>query len=449
MRIVKSIAVLAAAVAIATPALAADYKPEFLEAPITIDHEQKGPAWGWVKSVKCVGDLLLATMDVATEFADTIKKRMYKKRSVEIFKKQAVTGRPYLKAISFLGAAIPAVKGLADLAFVEEEEEGAFIEFEDGSGEESAAEFAAKTEDGEKYPAAAFLYVPDPEKPSSWKLRIWETVAKKVTRRQLGRAAAALSPGGFRGQRVDLPSGEVGRVKAKLRALYKGLGVGPEGMPFWAADEETRDYNVFYIRDPQKLWLLRPDLVEAIHNTTEFIAEDGSTVTFRESSSLTGGTEIPPEEATKMDEEMKKQQEQIAALNEQIEKANGDITALTKERDELKAQVEAGERERAKAEARRVFAEEKAKAADFPEVALTRLGQRFADAEKSEGIAEAFQAEREYLASLAEEGAVKGMGPSVATGDEDALRNAANARAKEKNISYRDALIEISREAKT
>lgn len=81
-----------------------------------------------------------------------------------------------------------------------------------------------KTEEGMEFPREAYAYVGDPEKVETWKLRIWETPDKKVTVAQLGRAAAALSPGGFRGQPVDLPAEAVAGVKARIRAAYKQLG---------------------------------------------------------------------------------------------------------------------------------------------------------------------------------------------------------------------------------
>src|SRR5581483_9730894 len=65
-----------------------------------------------------------------------------------------------------------------------------------------------KTEDGHEYTAGAYAYVGDPEDPSTWKLRIEETPGK-VTAAQLGRAAAAFSPGGFRGRRVEIPEADV------------------------------------------------------------------------------------------------------------------------------------------------------------------------------------------------------------------------------------------------
>lgn len=96
---------------------------------------------------------------------------------------------------------------------------------------------AKKTDDGEEYPREAYLYVPDPEAPSSWKLRIWESPSKKVTRAQLGRAAAAFSPGGYRGQKVQLPADEKEAVKKKLVALYRKDGVEDEEIPKYLFEE--------------------------------------------------------------------------------------------------------------------------------------------------------------------------------------------------------------------
>ncbi|MBU2177636.1 MAG: hypothetical protein KJ556_21295, partial [Gammaproteobacteria bacterium] len=99
---------------------------------------------------------------------------------------------------------------------------------------------AMKTEDGAKFPSEAYAYVPDREKPSTWKLRLWEDPTKKVTRRQLGAAAAALSPGGFRGQKVDIPSSDLPAVKRKIRAAYRSLEVADEDMPRWVKEAELR-----------------------------------------------------------------------------------------------------------------------------------------------------------------------------------------------------------------
>lgn len=78
-----------------------------------------------------------------------------------------------------------------------------------------------KTEDGAEFPAEAYAYVPDPERPGTWKLRLWETPAQKETPRQVGMAVAALSPEGFRGNRVEIPKEDLPKVKARLRAAWK------------------------------------------------------------------------------------------------------------------------------------------------------------------------------------------------------------------------------------
>ena len=77
-----------------------------------------------------------------------------------------------------------------------------------------------KTEDGESYPASAYAYAPDLEKPSTWKLRLWESPDKKETAAQVGRAVAAIGKG-FRGQKVRLPADAVSGVKAKIRAAWR------------------------------------------------------------------------------------------------------------------------------------------------------------------------------------------------------------------------------------
>lgn len=99
---------------------------------------------------------------------------------------------------------------------------------------------AVKTEDGSEYPSSAFAYVPDAEKPSTWKMRLWEDPTKKVTRSQLGREAAALSPGGFRGQKADIPSEDLGMVKRNIRSAYRGLDISEEEMPKWIKETEMR-----------------------------------------------------------------------------------------------------------------------------------------------------------------------------------------------------------------
>ena len=66
-----------------------------------------------------------------------------------------------------------------------------------------------KMEGGEQYPAAAFAYVPDPNTPSTWKLRLWDSPTTKETVAQVSRAATALTSAGFRGNKVQIPAADL------------------------------------------------------------------------------------------------------------------------------------------------------------------------------------------------------------------------------------------------
>src|SRR5262245_34527498 len=84
---------------------------------------------------------------------------------------------------------------------------------------------ATKTDGGAQFTAKAYLIVPDPEQPSTWKVRVEETPGK-VTVAQLGRAAAALTKG-FRGNKVQASAEEIAAAKRKLRGLYRKMDAEP------------------------------------------------------------------------------------------------------------------------------------------------------------------------------------------------------------------------------
>jgi len=87
-----------------------------------------------------------------------------------------------------------------------------------------------KTDNGKRFTADAYLIVPDPESPSTWKVRIEETPGK-VTVAQLGRAYAALTKG-FRGNKVQASSDAVSSALKRLKGLYKKLDAP------WPADKK-------------------------------------------------------------------------------------------------------------------------------------------------------------------------------------------------------------------
>lgn len=127
--------------------IAKNYDPKFCEAPITIDHQQSGPAYGWVDTVKADGDKLkVAFKDVPQEFEKDVNDGKYKKVSVELYRNLEGKGA-YLKAVSFLGAATPQVKGLEPIKFMESESDTYEFESEDVEDDKTQTFSEADIED--------------------------------------------------------------------------------------------------------------------------------------------------------------------------------------------------------------------------------------------------------------------------------------------------------------
>ena len=82
-----------------------------------------------------------------------------------------------------------------------------------------------KTEGGTKFPAAAYAYVPDPQSPSTWKIRLWASPSEKETTGQIGAAVAALGKG-FRGNQAEIPAAAMASVKRRVRAAWKRVNPG-------------------------------------------------------------------------------------------------------------------------------------------------------------------------------------------------------------------------------
>ena len=105
-------------------AIVASYNPAFLEAPVNLDHTDSGQAYGWIKSVAREGRKLVACLrQVAPELKEAVRSGRYKNRSVELLtpdhgsfpEASGIAGHPYLTGLAFLGAALPAVKGMAPI----------------------------------------------------------------------------------------------------------------------------------------------------------------------------------------------------------------------------------------------------------------------------------------------------------------------------------------------
>ena len=94
------------------------------------------------------------------------------------------------------------------------------------SPEEEAKMFRKRTTKSErvggrsvKFGSRDYAYVPDPEKSSTWKLRLTNTPGGSPDPRIVADAAAALGPG-FRGNKVQIPSAARSAVIAKVRRAW-------------------------------------------------------------------------------------------------------------------------------------------------------------------------------------------------------------------------------------
>lgn len=96
------------------------FKGETAGVPITIDHNKKGPAYGWVNQLKRSGDKLIASFkDVPEAFSKVVKQGLFKNVSMESRDPDGKGER--LRAVTFLGAQTPQIKDLETIEFSEDE----------------------------------------------------------------------------------------------------------------------------------------------------------------------------------------------------------------------------------------------------------------------------------------------------------------------------------------
>ncbi len=99
------------------------------EAPVTVDHERKGPALGWVSGLAKHGPKMFADVTkISDDFFQVLKGHQFKKRSIELFEKgHRLEGQ--FRALTFLGAAPPRVMGLADPIFSDNDGEPVIFDY--------------------------------------------------------------------------------------------------------------------------------------------------------------------------------------------------------------------------------------------------------------------------------------------------------------------------------
>lgn len=156
---------------------------------------------------------------------------------------------------------------------------------------------AFKTEFGRQFPMGDYAYVPDPTKPSTWKLRLTADPGGGVNARIVGAAVAALGPTGFRGRKVQIPSKDLPKVKAKVLAAWKSL---------------------------------HPDAKELPASLTKMNAVEEKAVFKLYMLGEKGGIDMSPEELEKRFEELEKSNAELADAN----------AALTKRADDAEAAFE-------------------------------------------------------------------------------------------------------------
>lgn len=111
--------------------IAAGYSPATHEAPLCVGHPKNNlPAYGWVAGLGASAGLLkMDTHQVDAQFSEMVSHGRFKKRSASFYPpghvKNPTPGKWYLRHVAFLGAQPPAVTGLKDIQFSEQEDAGA------------------------------------------------------------------------------------------------------------------------------------------------------------------------------------------------------------------------------------------------------------------------------------------------------------------------------------
>lgn len=117
---------------------AESYDPAVHEAPCTLGHPQHDdPAYGWVRGMHFTEDGVEADLeDLDPAFEGAVNARRYSYRSAAWYApdhpQNPRPGHLYLRHLGFLGAEVPAVKGLGPVQFAEDEGEGLLVFSEPG-----------------------------------------------------------------------------------------------------------------------------------------------------------------------------------------------------------------------------------------------------------------------------------------------------------------------------
>lgn len=181
------------------------------------------------------------------------------------------------------------------------------------------AGYATKTESGVEYPSSAYIIVEDAQKPTTWHLRYKEYVNGKltITPKMVGAAASALSPGGHRGQQVQLSPALKAKAKKELIRIYQNtLKVDKEKIPSHLFSQEGGTT----MTEPQTT------ILETLADLVGGILKKGE-------PAMTNPKPATIEPVTEVSVEA------FNALQKQVADQTARVEALSQERDALRTQV--------------------------------------------------------------------------------------------------------------
>lgn len=150
--------------------IAAGYSPATHEAPLCVGHPKNNlPAYGWVAGLGARAAVLtMDTHQVDAQFSEMVSSGRYKKRSASFYPpghpKNPTPGKWYLRHVAFLGAQPPAVPGLRDIQFSEQEDAGAVCFSELPTGTSIIQEKSTMNEEEQKRLAEAEKAAEDEKK---------------------------------------------------------------------------------------------------------------------------------------------------------------------------------------------------------------------------------------------------------------------------------------------
>ncbi len=287
--------------------------------------------------------------------------------------------------------------------------------------------------DAGEFPAAAYAYVPDESKPSTWKLRLWATPTGGPNAGVVGMAIAALGRG-FRGNKVEIPAADMAAVKAKVRVAWTKANSDKTAAEMPDGIKAAEDGN------PAEDHLAHSD--DRSHPAKD---DEGQFVTLAEGDAATKGVDHPMNIKTLQTLKLAEGADDVA-----IDAA---VMALAEER--------TAEKDRADTAELKLADVEKAKRSGEVEVELAEIANlgNLKPGEKAEFVSLAEDKPEIYAARLAERKALKpntkldlGVHGKGTEGDEGPTKRAdvelaerTNARMVKDSIGYPQAMgLELS-----